>query len=65
MYILGAVYISTEDAFPSKRLCQLAGIFSKHHPGCTLTTKHLTDNIFIEHAGTVVMYMPLHLSTTY
>lgn len=51
---LGAVYISTEDAFPSKRLYQMANVFSEHHPCNVLTTKQLTDNIFIEHTGTVV-----------
>ena len=50
---VGAVYISTEDAFPSKRLCQLANVFGQHH-STILTAKQLTDNIFIEHIGTVV-----------
>ena len=53
IYTLGALYISTEDAFPSKRLCQLASVFNEHHSSI-LTAKQLTDNIFIEHTGTVV-----------
>lgn len=56
IHVLGAVYISTEDAFPSKRLYQLAGVFNECHHS-TLTTKQLTDNIFIEHSGTVVIYL--------
>ena len=52
LHTLGAVYINTEDAFPSKRLCQLAGVFSEQHS--SNTAKKLTDNIFIEHTGTVV-----------
>ena len=43
----GAVYISTEDVFPSKRLHQLTQSFAKGDAS-------LTDNIFIEHAADVV-----------
>lgn len=42
----GAVYISTEDVFPSKRLHQLTHSFAKGEAS-------LTDNIFIEHAADV------------
>lgn len=43
----GAVYISTEDVFPSKRLHQLTQSFARGDA-------NLTDNIFIEHAADVV-----------
>lgn len=50
----GAVYISTEDVFPSKRLHQLTQCFNKsqvlHPSSCKL---NLNDNIFIEHAADV------------
>jgi len=42
----GAVYISTEDVFPSKRLHQLTQSFAEGEAS-------LTDNIFIEHAADV------------
>lgn len=40
----GAVFICTEDAFPSKRLFQLADVFTKRYGN-----KNYLDNIFIEH----------------
>lgn len=46
-FLTGAVYISTEDVFPSKRLHQLTQSFAKGEAS-------LTDNIFIEHAADVV-----------
>ena len=51
--ISGAVYVSTEDVFPSKRLCQLAEQFTSrtHHS----SIKHFTDKVFIEHAASVVI----------
>lgn len=39
-----AVFICTEDAFPSKRLFQMANVFTKRYGD-----KHFLDNIFIEH----------------
>ncbi|XP_059163747.1 DNA repair protein XRCC3-like isoform X2 [Physella acuta] len=42
----GAVYICTEDAFPSKRLQQLIQCHSSKLPSC-----NLGDNIFIEHVA--------------
>ena len=55
LFTIGAVYISTEDVFPSKRLHQLTQCFTKSqvlHPlSCKL---NLNDNIFIEHAADVV-----------
>ncbi|KAJ7379791.1 DNA repair protein xrcc3 [Desmophyllum pertusum] len=50
----GAVYISTEDVFPSKRLHQLTQCFAKRQ---TLQSASLnlnfSDNVFIEHAADV------------
>lgn len=40
----GAVFICTEDAFPSKRLFQMADVFTKRYGN-----KSYLDNIFIEH----------------
>ena len=55
LFTIGAVYISTEDVFPSKRLHQLTQCFTKsqvlHPSSCKL---NLSDNIFIEHAADVV-----------
>lgn len=48
----GAVYISTEDVFPSKRLHQLTQSFAKGQAFHSAAS--LTDNIFIEHAADVV-----------
>lgn len=53
----GAVYICTEDAFPSKRLQQL--IEQQHKlrtdvPGELLQKIRFSDHIFIEHAADVV-----------
>ncbi|KAL9952245.1 hypothetical protein ACROYT_G039468 [Oculina patagonica] len=47
----GAVYISTEDVFPSKRLHQLTQSFAKSRG--LHSAASLTDNIFIEHAADV------------
>ena len=51
---VGAVYVCTEDAFPNKRLSQLAELFSKKHCGLGYTARHLSDGIFVEHAATIV-----------
>lgn len=53
----GAVYICTEDAFPSKRLWQL--IEQQHRlrtdvPGELLQRIRFSNHIFIEHAADVV-----------
>ena len=50
----GAVYICTEDAFPNKRLRQLAECFSQRHQDLRLGSRQLSDNIFVEHAATTV-----------
>lgn len=47
-----AVYICTEDAFPSKRLIQMAGFHSKKYQ-----TNGWLDNIFIEHCPDSVRYV--------
>ena len=53
----GAVYISTEDAFPSKRWQQLASSFASRHSHLGLTLEKLSNNLYIEHAATVVSHM--------
>ena len=50
----GAVYICTEDAFPNKRLHQLAESFAKRYHSLGLTARQLSDGIFVEHAATIV-----------
>ena len=49
--MIGAVYISTEDVFPTRRLQQLTTSFSQQH---SLSAKHFSDNIFVEHVATIV-----------
>lgn len=49
----GAVYVCTEDAFPNKRLLQLSESFAARHSHIGLTTRRITDNIYIEHAATI------------
>ena len=51
---VGAVYICTEDAFPNKRLHQLAEEFAKSHYSLGYSTRQLSDGIFVEHAATIV-----------
>ena len=55
----GAVYICTEDVFPTKRLQQLIEVFSQKH---RLATQYLSDNIFVEHVATIVS--PYYLNCT-
>ena len=50
----GAVYISTEDVFPNKRLQQLTELFVRKHRELGLSTQQLSDNIYVEHAATIV-----------
>lgn len=50
----GAVYISTEDVFPSKRLHQLTQCFARYHTSHSAMKVNFSDNIFIEHAADVV-----------
>ena len=50
----GAVYICTEDSFPNKRLQQMAEAFARKHRDLGLRTKQLSDNIYVEHAATIV-----------
>ena len=52
--VKGAVYISTEDVFPSKRLHQLIPHFTKKHKPDVARQLNLGDNIFIEHAADLV-----------
>lgn len=49
----GAVYISTEDVFPSKRLHQLMQNFVKNHTITSTAKISPSDHIFIEHAADV------------
>ncbi|XP_022787182.1 DNA repair protein XRCC3-like isoform X2 [Stylophora pistillata] len=50
----GAVYISTEDVFPSKRLHQLIQSFTKSQAVHLVSCKwNLSYNVFIEHAADV------------
>ncbi|XP_048586397.1 DNA repair protein XRCC3 isoform X2 [Nematostella vectensis] len=49
----GALYISTEDVFPSKRLHQLIPNFLQALPTQVAAQLKLGDNIFIEHASDV------------
>ena len=51
---IGAVYICTEDAFPNKRLHQLAEFFAEKHRSLGYTARQLSDGIFVEHAATIV-----------
>ena len=44
----------TEDAFPNKRLYQLAEVFAQNHSSLGYTARHLSDGIFVEHAATIV-----------
>lgn len=46
------VFICTEDAFPSKRLCQIAKFYTKEYK----VKDNLLDNIFIEHINNSVGY---------
>ena len=44
----------TEDAFPAKRLQEMAESFSERQSDMKYNTKQLTDAIFIEHSATIV-----------
>ena len=48
------MYISTEDAFPNKRLKQLTEAFAQKHKELGLSAQQLSDNIYVEHAATIV-----------
>ena len=48
------MYISTEDAFPNKRLQQLTEAFAQKHKELGLSAQQLSDNIYVEHAATIV-----------
>lgn len=68
---IGAVYVSTEDAFPNKRWQQLATQFASKHGHLNLTVEKLSNSLFIEHAATVVSSVlswcclpPLHAQLT-
>ena len=54
MSVTGAVYISTEDVFSSKRLHQLTQYFVKNQTNLLNSSINPSDNIFIEHAADVV-----------
>lgn len=47
--IAGAVYICTEDAFPSKRLTELTEKLPQRFKNCKLDGIKFNDNIFVEH----------------
>ena len=49
----GALYICTEDVFPTKRLHQIAAQFQNAHSASTGKIQFM-DNIFIEHAADLV-----------
>ena len=56
MWYLGAVYICTEDRFPSKRLNQMIA----HFPRSTITKKNMPkinfgNNIYVDHVADVVI----------
>ncbi len=48
------MYISTEDAFPSKRWQQLSTFFASKYSHLGLTVDKLSNYLYIEHAATVV-----------
>ncbi len=50
----GAAYICTEDAFPHKRLQQLTESFLNRRRDLGRSNKQLSDNIYVEHAATIV-----------
>lgn len=57
LWLPGAVYICTEDAFPSKRLWQLIEQQQKLRtdvPGELIEKIRFSNHIFIEHAADVV-----------
>ncbi|XP_075872628.1 DNA repair protein XRCC3 [Nelusetta ayraudi] len=50
----GAVYVCTEDVFPSRRLQQLIREQTRlrcHVPPSLLSSLHFSDHIYVEHAG--------------
>ena len=47
----GAVYICTEDAFPNKRMAQLAEVCGERW--AALAGVRVSDRVFVEHCGTV------------
>jgi DNA-repair protein XRCC3 len=47
-----AVYICTEDAFPNRRLYQLAEMFCRNHLDLGHSSKFYTDRIFVTHCST-------------
>ena len=49
----GALYISTEDVFPNKRLVQLANNYVSQHYD-KLAYRKPTDHVYVEHASEVV-----------
>ncbi|XP_028132323.1 DNA repair protein XRCC3 isoform X2 [Diabrotica virgifera virgifera] len=46
----GAVYICTEDVFPTKRFHQMAQFFKIHH---NLSNENLESNVFLKHASDI------------
>jgi len=57
MMFPGAVYISTEDAFPSKRWKQLASCFTHRYQDLGWSVEKLSDSLYIEHAATIVRFV--------
>ena len=54
---LGAVYICTEDVFPSNRLQQLISVFNKTLEPTLTKNLSLGDHIFVEHVSERVSKM--------
>lgn len=54
-----AVYICTEDAFPNRRLYQLAEMFCRNHLDLGHSSKFYTDRIFVTHCSTAVGFPPV------
>lgn len=56
----GAVFICTENAFPSKRLIQMASTFAQRYDSIAEPIDFL-DNIFIEHVADSVSILTLNI----
>ena len=60
MYFTGAVYICTEDVFPSKRLHQLITVFNMKLGPVMADKLSLGDHIFVEHVSEKVSVKSSH-----
>lgn len=52
-FYAGAIYVCTEDAFPSRRLKQMIDVLHRTRP--YLVNSVLMDNVYIEHSADVVI----------